>query len=260
MKEILLINDLTYNQYHNFNLKINSEKFVSIIGSNMSGKTTLFKLITGIIPTYDVVICNEISLNPRDVNKYIRQLGVVMPIKSESFLFETVNEEMRYPLENLGYSNLYIERRINKVLNLFSLDIKDKKISELDCYEKQILLFCISLLHKPKVLLIDDVFSFINKDLSIKIISVLKKIKNLTVINFSSNLNYLNYSDYVYVIDDGNIILEGLPDDILKEDAILKKIGIEIPFVVNLSNKLKDMNLSNKNYDNLEVLVNEVWK
>lgn len=260
MREILQINNLNYQKYHEFNLTINNEKFISIIGSNKCGKTTLLKVISGIIPTSDVVKCNNIALNRNDVNNYIKQLGIVFPVKKESFLFENVYDEMSYPLKNLGYCNSYIKRQINKILDLFSLNIKDKKISELSVNEQQQLLFCISLLHKPKVLLIDDVFSFLDTKTSTKIINILKGIKSLTIINFASNLNHIHDSDYIYIIEDGKLKLEGTAEFIMSDIKTLTRLGLEIPFTINLINKFKELGLIKKDYDKLEDLVNEVWK
>lgn len=260
MQNGLNINGLNYNLFKKFYLNIDNSNFISIIGSNNSGKTTLFKIISGIIPTNNVVNYNGVDLNRNNVNNYIKQLGLVFNVNKDSFLFDKVYDEMVYPLKNLGYSDFYIKRQISKVLNLFSLDIKDKRINELSKLEKQKLLFCISLLHNPKLLLIDDVFNYMNEDESRKIISILKKIKKLTIINFSSNLNNCDISDYIYVLDKGEIIIEGKYYNILDEIKKLKNIGIEIPFVINLSSKLKEVGLSNKDYFKLEDLVNDVWQ
>lgn len=259
MEAVLHINDLNYQVFKDFDLAINDYKMVSIIGSNNSGKSTLFKVISGVIPTTSVVRCLGIDLNRQNVNKYIKQLGIVYPLQEYAFLFDTVYDELSYPLKNLGYSKIYVNRQINKVLNLFSLDIKDKKINELTVEEKQLLIFCLALIHNPKVLLIDDVFSYMNETDSKKIITILKGIKKIAIINFSSNLDNYKENDYIYVLDNGKIKLEGKYQNVLKEDNILKKIGLEIPFTINLSNKLKEVGIINSDYDNLEELVNEVW-
>lgn len=260
MQEVLVINNLNYQVFKNFYLTIDNNKFISIIGANNSGKTTLFKVISGIIPTNNIVKVSGEFLNRSNVNNYIKQLGIVIPFSDKVFLFDKVIDELHYPLENLGYSEIYIKRQISKILNLFPLDIKDKKIKELTNYEKQALLFCLSLLHNPKVLLIDDVFNHMNSKDSKKIIKVLKAIKKLTIINFSSNLNNGDISDYLYVLDKGEIVLEGKYYHLLEEYKLLIKLGIEIPFVINLSNKLKEEGLISHDYFKLEDLVDAVWQ
>ena len=260
MSTILQINNLNYGLFHDFNLTIDEEKFISIIGSNKSGKTTLFNVISGIIPTTHVVSIKENDLTRQNVNNYIKSIGLVSKCQNNSFLFTKVYDEMSYPLKNLGYCDRFIKRRINKILGLFSLDIIDKEINQLTEYEKQVLLFCIALLHKPKLLLIDDVFSFMMEDDVNKIIDVLKNIKSLSIINFSSNLNQLSKSDYVYVLGSGKIVLEGNAQTIKNENQLLMKLGLEVPFIDNLSNKLKEIGIINCDFNNLEDLVNTLWK
>lgn len=260
MQGNVVIRNLNYNQFSNFDLDINEKGFISIIGSNNSGKTTLFKIISGIIPTTNVLTCFGIDLNRQNVNRYIRQIGLVFPVNKTCFLHDNVFDEFAYPLRNLGYSENYIKRQISKILKLFALDISDKKISSLSLREKQLLIFVLALIHNPKLLLIDDAFNYLNEKDNEKVISILKKQKKLLVINFTSNLRNGDVSDYLYVIDKGNIVLEGKYYNILDETKKLIKLGFEIPFVINLSNKLRASGLSKKDYYKLEDLVNDVWQ
>lgn len=259
MTKILTINNLNYWMYNDFNLSIESERFISIIGTNNSGKSTLFRLISGIVPTTNVINCCGIDLNRQNVNNYIRQLGLVFVTNKNCFLFDNVYDELCYPLKNLGYSENYIIRSISKILNLFSLDIKDKKIDELSKYEKQCLLFCLALIHNPKVLLIDDVFNYMSEKEVKRIIGILKGIKKLTIINFSSSFIYCDECDYLYILDNGEIKLEGSYKEMLKEVNTLIKLGIELPFTIKLSNRLQEEGLTKKEYLNLEELVNDIW-
>lgn len=260
MKEVLKITNLNYQQYHNFSLCLNNERFISIIGPNMCGKTTLLKIISCIIPTENMVSCNGIVLNKKNINQYIKRLGIVLAPSKESFLFETVYEEMSYPLKNLAYRQSYIDKQIDYILKLLELDIKDKQIKELSNYEKQTLLIAISLLHKPKLLLIDDIFSYMEDANIKKIVKILKSINNLTTVYFSSNLNLVNESDYIYILNNGEIYMEGNSQNISNHYDNLIDIGLEIPFINKLSIDLKKQELIKKDYSNLEDLVNNLWK
>ena len=67
MAIVLEINNLSYKDFNNINLKFKDKTYYSVIGSNNSGKTTLFKLISGIIPSSNHICCNDIDLNKRSI-------------------------------------------------------------------------------------------------------------------------------------------------------------------------------------------------
>ena len=129
MVKILDINNLCYGDFNNIKLSFDSKKYYSIIGGNKCGKTTLFKIMTGIICTNNSIMCNNVLLNSKSRNKYIKEIGVVLRVKKDSFLCKSVYDEMCYPLKNLRYSKTYSDDVINKYLKDFDkLDFLDKKI------------------------------------------------------------------------------------------------------------------------------------
>ena len=68
------------------------------------------------------------------------------------------------------------------------------------------------------------------------------------------------YTDYLYILDKGKILLEGIPIEVLKKDNVLNKIGLQIPFMIDLSVKLKDYNLIDDTILNMDKMVNLLWK
>lgn len=260
MVKILQITNLSYKDFNKLNLSFEDRTLYSIVGANNSGKSTLFKLISGIIPTYDSICLNDISLNKKNVDKYIVNIGIVDRVNKNSFIYNSVIDEMMYPLRNLGYSKRKSLERINEVLDIFSCnDLIDKKINELSFYKKQLLLIMISLLHEPKVLLLDSVLQVFSRNKQEDIIKVLKKLieEGLSVISFS---NYLtNYSDKIILIDKYKIIGEYEYGDIFNDDKVFYDHNIEIPFMTDLSIKLKMYNLVSKEYTSMKEMVDDIW-
>ena len=121
MAIVLEINDLSYHNIKNRSLSFKDKTFYSIIGSNNCGKTTLFKLIAGIIPSNNAICCHYVELNRYNVNKYIVNLGIVERVNRNSFLYKSVLDEMMYPLYNLGYSKIRAITRIREVLEMFNV-------------------------------------------------------------------------------------------------------------------------------------------
>ena len=252
--------DLSYKDFKNINLSFEENMYYSIIGSNNSGKTTLFKLLTGIIPSNNAVYCNKISLNKENIYKYIVNLGVVERVNNNSFIYNLVIDEMMYPLRNLGVSKKNSLNRINEVLSIFNAsDLLNKKISDLNYYDKELLLIMISILHKPKVLLLDDVLELFNNNKNKIIKNIKKAVDNITIINFTNDLKEAYESDKIILISNKKIVGEYLPSDIYKDDKLFYEHNLEIPFLVDLSVKLKMYNLVDKEYKSMKAMVDDLW-
>ena len=261
MSKILEINNLSYQDFNKINLSFDKNTFYSVIGSNNCGKTTLFKLIAGIIPSNDMICYNDFYLNFENRRDYIINFGVVDRVNNNSFTYKSVIDEMMYPLHNLGYSKKKSLDRIQEVLDIFNAsNYVDKKISELEFYEKQLLLIMISLLHKPKILLLDSVLNVFPSVLKDKIISILKKLtKDMTVVNFTTFLDDTYASDKIILMDHFKIIGEYNYHDIYQDDKLFYEHNLEIPFIVDLSIKLKMYNITSKEYSSLKAMVDDIW-
>ena len=259
---VLEINNLNYGSFQNINLSFANKKFYSIVGGNNSGKTTLFKLMTGFIPSNNCITCNGVFLNSNSINDYIQNIGIASVVNDNTFIYQKVKDEMMYPLYNLGYSKRKIEKRINEVVNLFDVNFINKNINELTSCERQVLLIMLAILHKPKVLILDNVFNIFFQDEEKKLLSILRKLiekENITIINLTSSLNSACFSDRIILLSDFKIIGEYLPSDIYNDDKLFYQNGLEIPFIVDLSVKLKMYGLIDNNYTNIEKMVDDIW-
>lgn len=251
-----IINDLS------FVIKDNSVN--AFLSSNNSGKTTLIKLLSGIIYNESgKIVVNDITLNRSNFKKYIQNISTILDDIDESFLCDTVIEEIKYPLINLKYSKSEIENRIDEVLSILDLNrIVDKKINELDYFEKAKVLLAASIAHNPKVLLIDDLLRFLTLDEKKEIINIFKKICNddISIIFTTSSLNDLKEIDNIYVLNNGKIAIHDSFENIILKDNELSKMGIEIPLMIDLSRKLQFYELLDKVYYDPDKVVDKLWK
>lgn len=249
---------------NNLNLSINEGSFTAIIGNNKSGKTTLIKLICGLLDSKDSIVAGYTYVDKKRVYDNSKFFGVVFSNINNRFLFSDVYKEMAFPLENLNTNIAEIEKKILKIAKDFSnTKMLDKKIIDLTNSEKQELLIMISLLHNPKVLLLDNSFSMMNKKTKNKVLKVLKnyiKKDKLTVILTTTNLEEIIDCDYVYVLNNGNIVMEGDPLSIFREERVLNRSDLELPFMIDLSLKLKFYELINEEILDMDRLVDTLWK
>ena len=250
-----VLNDITF--------KIKIPSMISIIGSNNCGKTTLIKCLSGVLPVDENIIIDDVVLNKKNIKKYSRSIGVVFSLDQNQFLFNKVLDEITFPLGNLNYSKKNMKSAVNEVSKLLFLeDIINKEIWVLNHVEKIKVLLATAIIHKPSVLLLDDIFIGLNDLDKERIMLLLKRIireLRIIVISTTSSLSDTVYSDAILVIADGSIKYSGKLEDILKHDNTLAKLGIEIPIMMDMSLKLQFYNLLNKVILNPEEMVDELW-
>lgn len=82
---------------------------------------------------------------------------------------------------------------------------------------------------------------------------------NILFVNITNNIEEAIFTQHLVVYDKENILIEGPTIEVLKEEKLLKRIGLELPFMVELSLLLKDYNLVNKIYLDKESLVSDLW-
>ena len=141
---------------------------------------------------------------------------------------------------------------------LFSLEeLKNKKdLTEFDELKLKIL-SCLN--SNSKIFVFMNVLTYLDSDFKEKVIRYLK-LGNKRIINYTTDIEETLLLDYIVVIHENKIIMEGKKELVLKEEKILKKLGFHLPFVVELSNGLKYYGLVTKTYFNNKELVNDLWK
>ena len=158
MSSILSIENLIYKDILNgvsFDLKENT--FNILMGENGCGKTMLVKCIAGLLKFDGTIVVNHSVMCDDNINELRKEIGVLTDI--DTLLPGTVLYNITYPLINLNYSEEEAKKRayeISKKLGLNRLLLKD--ISELSLVERKIVSFCVSIIHNPKLIIIDDAF------------------------------------------------------------------------------------------------------
>lgn len=265
MEKILSIKNLNFS-YKNrivFNelfFDIEENTVNSVIGANNCGKTTLIRLLCGILKSNKSIFYQGNYLSKDNIKEYLLNIGVFFYSNKNRFLFDDVFSEIAFPLENLNYSKKRITKRIDEVLKKFNLyDYKDKNINELSEYEKVKLSLAVSIVHNPKILLLDDIFDTITYFEYYEIIKLLKK-QNLTILYTTNKLINVFESDRVILLDHKKVCYDLTAVELLEHDNVLAKMGIDIPVIVDLSLKLEFYNLLDKVIMTPEGLVDALWK
>lgn len=267
-KSIIKIRSMSF-KYNNtyifkdFDLEIKPNSFVCIIGKNGSGKSTLVKALSGLNKASGYINVGGYLLN-NSYAKYIRRIMSVCPSDINNyFIGESVRNDLAFSLENLEYSSKEIENCINNIAKKFKIEnILDKSPLDINDSEKVKVMLASSLIHNPKILILDDILNKLNssdKKLVFKILEEYKKKNKLTIILITNNLEDTLVSDRIIVLDNGKIIMDGSKEKIYKDDK-LEKMGFTLPFIVKLSHNLILYNLLDKVYFDEREAIDKLWK
>lgn len=240
----------------NINMKFETGKITSIIGKSGTGKTTLLELIDNIlVPTK-----GEIRIE--DVNK----IGFLFQFPEEQFFNQTVKKELEVVLKLSDYKK-DINKRINDVLEMVNLndDYLNENPFNLSSGEKRKLALATVLILNPKVILLDEpTIGLDDKDKNemIKLIRMLKNRYNKTIIIASHDMNFIHkITDYIYVLDNKKIIMEGDKYSIFKQEDKLNKIKIKVPNLISFSNKvLKTKKIKIGYRDDINDLIKDIYR
>lgn len=233
------INYCEHEVLKNINIKLKAGKINAIVGKSGSGKTTLLELITGILkPTTGKVLIDEKEVD--NLNNAF-DIGYVSQDNNQ-FLQKTVKEELEMLLKLYNYKLKEKKKRINDSLIMVGLNEKylNLNINNLSSGEKKKLALASALILNPSILIIDEPVIGLDrktKEELKKIFRILKTRYNKTIIFVSNNLDFvLEVADYVYVLYDKEIVLEGKKIDVLSKTDILKKYGIIGPNITSFEN------------------------
>lgn len=232
--------------FDNFNLSISTGCLTAILGKNASGKTTLAHILTGNLKYKgDIDIPKNIGFTEDlDYND-----DIVMDL-----LVSKIKGLKKSDIQNKIF-NISVEFNFSKYL--------DKKFNDLSLLEKKLVILGGYLVSGVEVLILDNFFEGFDRKLKTEILKKLRryaKKEDMTIINFTSEAEDVLYADNIIIIDGGKVVLSGSKKKVLENEEVFEKNGLELPFVVSLSNKLMFYDLIDKVYFDEKKLVNDLWK
>ena len=235
----------------NINLDIKKGEFWAVIGKNGSGKTTLCNVLRRFVPDfYKGELKGRITLEGKELKDYsakeiVQKVGFVFqnPFTQISGVKETVFEEIAFGLENLALDAEYIRKRVEETLKLLHIEeLRNKNPYELSGGQGQKVALASIIAMDPEIMVIDEPTSQLDPkgtEEIFEIIDILKK-EGKTIILVEHKLELIaEYAEKVMVLDEGEMILSGNTEEVLKNKILMEK-EIGIPQYAALAYKLME--------------------
>lgn len=234
------------NILENLNFKINEGEFISIVGKNGTGKSTILNLMAGIIkPTKGNIFIDDIDTKSKKHFIELRKkIGIVFQNPDNQILFPRVYEDIEFALKNLEIENR--RERIEEALNLVNMkEFKEKDTYELSLGQKQRINIASVLAVKPKYIILDEPTTMIDSMEKNNIYNCLQKLKKqgYTIIFVTNNINEILLSDKVFVLENKQIKYVFDKRDIIDNVNLIEECGIKLPDIIEIILKLRENNI-----------------
>ena len=269
MQKILEINNLIFRYknkfiYNDFSICIERGSWTTIAGPNGSGKTTLVKILSGLVKSYANINVFGKPLNKENTLDIRKEMGFVFDNPDNFFACETVEDELAFSLENLAESPKTIKKKIDEISKLLKIEkfLKENPY-DLSGGEKQKVAIACALMLEPRILVLDEAFNMIDineKEEILKILNEYNKKRKVTILMLTHDLKEASYSDRLVILNEGKIVIDGPYKDVFSEERVMRKIGLEVPFFIELCQKLRVYEILDEITSNLEGLVDKIWK
>ena len=251
------------------NLTIAEGEMVLVIGPTGSGKSSLLRLINGLVPHHTGgILAGDVSVNGLSTQLtkpggMAHLIGIVGQNPANGFVADTVEEELAFGMEVLNLPNDVMRKRVEEVLDLLSLaPLRNRSIATLSGGEQQRVAIGAALVTHPKVLVLDEPTSALDPIAAEEVLSILHRLVHdlgLTVVIAEHKLErVIQFADRIVYINGEGVANVGTPEEILMQSPIappivhlakalgLKEIGVTVREMRRMTTQYRDIETTSK--------------
>jgi energy-coupling factor transporter ATP-binding protein EcfA2 len=203
-------------------LEICRGEFVSVMGRNASGKTTLVKHLNGLLqPTKGKITVGQDDTRKATVAQLARRVGMVFQNPNDHIFADTVEDEIAFILKNLGFDKGEIADRVGQMLEVFGLAQYRKRYPRLlSGGQRQRVALASVLVARPEVLILDEPTRGLEYRLKSELMGFIERYRGEgnTVILVTHDVEIVaEYADRVVLLSEGRVVVDGNKHDVLSQ-------------------------------------------
>ncbi|MEA5017797.1 MAG: energy-coupling factor transporter ATPase [Erysipelotrichaceae bacterium] len=268
---ILEIKDLTFSYddqsdaVSEASFTVEKGSYTTIIGQNGSGKSTIAKLIIGLLEKKSgTIIVDGLELSLATVDQIRQKVGIVFQNPDNQFIGATVRDDIAFGLEN----HCVAPETMDDIIESFAkevnmIDYLNHEPTKLSGGQKQRVAIAGVLAMSPDIIIFDEATSMLDPQGKNEINDLIDKLheeNDMTIISITHDIEEVVHSDHVIVLSDGKVAMEGSPDEVLKRETELLKLSLDTPFTYKFNQALANLGISVKEMVHMERLVDELWQ
>ncbi len=257
--------DQEVNAVEDVSFSVEEGSYTAVIGHNGSGKSTVAKLITGLLEKKSgKVVIEGLELNEENLYEIRKRVGIVFQNPDNQFIGSTVRDDIAFGLENRCIEQV----KMDDIINEFAEKVRmtkylDKEPTRLSGGQKQRVAIAGILAMKPNILIFDEATSMLDpqgKDEIKKVIRQLHEDSTLTIISITHDIEEVISADYVVALNKGRVAMCGTPQELFADTAQVKKIHLELPFALRMQEALEKEGIHLGREITMEGLVEELCR
>lgn len=253
----LALNDVT--------LKVNKGEFIVILGRNGSGKSTIAKHMNALLipSTGKVYVENLDTSDEKNIWNIRNKAGMVFQNPDNQIVATIVEEDVAFGPENLGINPSEIKDRVEECLNKVNMyEYRRHAPHLLSGGQKQRVAIAGVLAMRPECIIFDESTAMLDPSGRKEVMKTIKEINNkynMTIVLITHYMEEAIEADKIIVMDEGRIIMEGLPKNIFSQVSKMKKIGLDVPQMTELAYELRNSGINIKSdILTIDEMVNEL--
>lgn len=245
--------------------EISKGESVAIIGHNGSGKSTIAKLMNGLLfPQEGEIRINGILLTEESIWDIRKDIGMVFQNPDNQFVGSTVQDDVAFGMENRGVERTVMRKRITASLKAVNmLEYRLAEPHRLSGGQKQRAAIAGVLAIEPQMMILDEATVMLDPIGRTEIMETMTKLQQgqaLSFITITHDLNEVSLVDKVIVLNQGNIWGINTPREVLQQAENLEEIGLAVPFISALANTLKEQDIRLKGEPlTIEEMLESLW-
>ena len=221
-------------------------EFIAILGHNGSGKSTLAKHLNALLTPSEGTLWID-GKDAADENNLlaIRQTaGMVFQNPDNQIIASVVEEDVGFGPENIGVPTEEIWQRVEKSLKAVGMwEYRSHSPNRLSGGQKQRVAIAGVMAMEPKCIVLDEPTAMLDPDGRKEVLAAVHELnrkKGVTIILITHYMEEVVDTDYVYVMDKGNVIMEGTPKGIFSQVETLREHRLSVPQITELAFELKE--------------------
>ena len=244
---------------------IEEGSYTVIVGHNGSGKSTIAKLMIGLMEAQSGIIrVDGTVLKEESVYDIRDKIGIVFQNPDNQFIGATVADDIAFGLENHQVPHDQMQAIIDEFAARVNMSkYLNSEPTKLSGGQKQRVAIAGVLAMRPQILIFDESTSMLDPQGKAEINALVKRIHEetgITIISITHDIEEMVSSDHVIVMKAGKVVMDGTPEEVLNNEEELIKIQLDIPFALKCVNEMKKQGIGLKREIQMEKVVDELCR